>query len=167
MYVAKIRTAAAAAAVVLAHSSSVGAFMVGGPAPPRGGGFRVAGVAGSVCHVNNQIVGAGAKFRSCCGSIGRGIDRSSFCSRQVQAPAALSPSSRPRQDAVRGLGRRRGRGTLSMKASGEGGRKGESTRNRILGTVVRYSLLLVVLVKCKIYFAYCVCNKYYSIVAAL
>lgn len=144
MHIAKIRATAAAAVVLLAQS--VGAFMAGPAA--RGSSVRAAGggVAESTCHVNTQMLDTGAKLGYCRSSVGsRGAERSSFCSRQL--PFLSSPSSRPRRQSLRGLGRRnrgrvttRGRGTqLGMRASSGGrGGKGESTRNRILGTVVRF-----------------------------
>ena len=140
MYIAKIHTAAAgAAALVLAQGVGALAFMAGPLAAARGG---VAGVSSGVL-AESTMVDTGATLRFCHASIGLGVERSSFCSRQL-------PASRPRwwteESMIRGLGRRsasgaaaRARGRkLSMRASGGGaGGKGESTRNRVLGTVVR------------------------------
>eukprot|EP00903_Cladosiphon_okamuranus_P006062 g5977.t1 len=147
MHIANIRTAAAAAAALLAQS--VGAFRVGFSPPARGA--LVAGATGVVAesarHVNARMMDMGATLRYChASSIGsRGVERSAFCSRQQPPCCSSSPLltwSRPRW-APGMSGRRsggwvaRGRGTqLGMRASGGEGGKGESTRNRILGTVV-------------------------------
>lgn len=159
MYIAKIRTSAAAAVVLLAQS--VGAFMIGCPPVAVPSARGVAGATGvvaeSTCHVNAQMMNTGATFRyRHASSIGsRGVRRSAFCSRQQ--PPLSSPllvSSRPRWTQEGSIGTRsggggggwaaRGRGTqLSMRASGGEGGKGESTRNRILGTVVRQLLAKV------------------------
>lgn len=154
MFLARIQTAAAAAAVVLAQHT-VAAFV--GAAPAR---VLVPEQRG---YVNNNDQGCnGVMTAGTLSPVGSSVSvsrrgssssSSSFCSQQPPPAPSLCGWRHSSDQQAKGhqrmerLGIRRagggggstaGRGLLSMQASGRGGGgKGESVRNRVLGTVVR------------------------------
>ncbi len=160
MFLARIQTAAAAAAVILARHT-VAAFVGAAPArvfvPEQCGYVNNNNNNNVDSHGCNGVMTAGAlSLVGCSGGGGsrRGSSSSSssFCSQQPPpAPSFCGWRHSSDQQAkghqrmarlgIRRSGGAAGRGLLSMQASGRGGGgKGESVRNRILGTVVRKAL---------------------------
>jgi len=157
MYLAKIQTAAAAAAVVLAQHT-VAALV--GAAPARVFVPEQRGYVNNNNQACNGVMTAGPfPLVGCSGGGSRrgSSSSSSFCSRHPPPAPSFYGWRHSSDQHAKGhqrmgrLGVRRSgvaggstawRGMLSMQASGRGGGgKGESVRNRILGTVVRKSLV--------------------------
>ncbi|CAN0303427.1 unnamed protein product [Ectocarpus sp. 12 AP-2014] len=165
MYVPKIHAATAAAAVLAAREGQARAFHVNNNNNASSSRLLLRGVprASAVVHGSSSdrmavATAAAAALPYCCSS-SRGNRAGffssllrptaatlAFCSSSTgwwrSLPRASSPHRRGQGAAEAVSTRRRGTAAatattlLSMKASGQGGGKGESVRNRALGTVV-------------------------------